>query len=341
MPEIKILATDLDGTLVGGATDLPFYPAFRDCLSELKRRYGTIWVVCTGRSRSSFHDFFTPLKILGLRPDYVIVRHAYIYGVTSLGYIPHLFWNICLAYVLHRKKAALARWLRKWHSMARHLAHGSLTLHLDEDRLWIKFGSEEAAETVAKLLKQSSTGLPHVRVERSLLDVEAYALPYTKGMAVAELASHLGVPNENILAVGNGHNDISMLDGSVAAMTGCPSNSEREVMEAVARAGGHVSERKSIEGLIDIIESHLGSKVRSLIPATNGASEKMPRRRKPRRHSSHSSRAAGMALAIAALYAVMLAFASVDLFPFASVVMKPYWLVLSLVEKIIVVLGSR
>jgi len=340
---IKLLATDLDGTLVGNAADLPHYPRFRDQLNELRRRYGTAWVVCTGRSKRSFDGFFAPLKMVGIRPDFVIVRHAYIYGITSFGfYIPHVFWNLHLAWILRRKRILLARWLKKWHSAVRHLAHGALTLLLEEDRLWMKFESEQSAETVANLLRENAASLDNVRVDRMGLDVEVYAMPYTKGMAVAELAAHLGVEREQILAVGNGHNDISMLDGGVAGMTGCPANSEREVMEVVQRTGGHISDRNSIEGLLDAIEAHISGRVRSELPAwrqiagdRNGGGP-----RKPKRRAARPSRAAGVGLALAATYAVILAFASANLIPFSGFLMKPYWIVLSLLEKLVVAAGS-
>ena len=52
------------------------------------------------------------------------------------------------------------------------------------------------------------------------------------------------VPRENIFAAGDHHNDISMLDGKVAAMPSCPANAIDEVKAAVRAAGGYVAEKQ-------------------------------------------------------------------------------------------------
>ncbi|PYL60195.1 MAG: HAD family phosphatase, partial [Verrucomicrobia bacterium] len=66
---------------------------------------------------------------------------------------------------------------------------------------------------------------------------------YHKGAALGELARLLGVPREHIFASGDHHNDISMLDGRVAAMPSCPANAIPEVRNAVRNAGGYVAQK--------------------------------------------------------------------------------------------------
>ena len=78
MAEIRLIASDLDGTIIGKPEDFHLYSDFRDELEELRRRYGTIWVACTGRGRRGFDRFVNPMAGLGLRPDYAIIDHAYI-----------------------------------------------------------------------------------------------------------------------------------------------------------------------------------------------------------------------------------------------------------------------
>ena len=60
-----------------------------------------------------------------------------------------------------------------------------------------------------------------------------------KGAALTELARVLEVSRENIFASGDHHNDISMLDGRVAAMLSCPANAIQEVQDAVRKADGY------------------------------------------------------------------------------------------------------
>ena len=63
----------------------------------------------------------------------------------------------------------------------------------------------------------------------------------------------LGIPREDVLAIGDHHNDIPMLDGSAAGMVACPSNAVREVQELVRRNNGYVSPYPWGEGVADAI----------------------------------------------------------------------------------------
>src|SRR5256886_10745151 len=69
---------------------------------------------------------------------------------------------------------------------------------------------------------------------------------YHKGAALAELARLIDVPRENIFAAGDHHNDISMLNGQVAAMPACPANA----IEEVKRSEEHTSELQSQSNLV-------------------------------------------------------------------------------------------
>ena len=74
MNVIQLLATDLDGTLIGSATEFPLYNSYREKVTELKRNYNTIWVACTGRDLSSFKRFFSPMRSMGMEPDGLFPR---------------------------------------------------------------------------------------------------------------------------------------------------------------------------------------------------------------------------------------------------------------------------
>jgi hydroxymethylpyrimidine pyrophosphatase-like HAD family hydrolase len=76
---------------------------------------------------------------------------------------------------------------------------------------------------------------------------------YHKGAALAELGRLIEVPRENIFAAGDHHNDISMLDGRVAAMPACPANAIDEVKAAVRAAGGYVAQKQHGAGVYEAL----------------------------------------------------------------------------------------
>ncbi|MBN1557069.1 MAG: HAD hydrolase family protein, partial [Lentisphaerae bacterium] len=231
--DIRLIATDLDGTLIGSANDFPLYHDFRERINDIRRRRNAVWVVCTGRSRKSFHAFFKPMSQMGLLPDYVIVRHAYIYSLTRFGYLPHVPWNLHIRALMWSNRQRARQVLRGWHARLTGGAIGVKTVMASRSRLCLRFDSEESARVAADMLERETQQHANLMVFRYHLEVDVRSVPFTKGMAVAELARYLGIEREAILAIGNGHNDNTMLDGTVAAHTGCPANSEVEVIEAV------------------------------------------------------------------------------------------------------------
>jgi len=92
-PRISLLATDLDGTLLGPLPEFNRYNEFREEIRSLQG-HGCIWVISTGRRLRDFHRVFLPLRSFGITPDFIITRHAYIYERKNWGWFPHLLWNL-------------------------------------------------------------------------------------------------------------------------------------------------------------------------------------------------------------------------------------------------------
>jgi hydroxymethylpyrimidine pyrophosphatase-like HAD family hydrolase len=80
--------------------------------------------------------------------------------------------------------------------------------------------------------------------------------------AKAELLRHYcavcGIDTREIIAVGDGYNDISMLDGSLTPRAGCPADASPEVLAAVQAGGGYISRREGPEGTIDVLRFYCG-----------------------------------------------------------------------------------
>src|SRR5260370_15048713 len=90
---------------------------------------------------------------------------------------------------------------------------------------------------------------PKFHYPRNTLYLRFCHADYHKGEALAELARLIDIRRENICAAGDHHNDISMLDGKVAAMPACPANAIAEVKDAVRNAGGYVAKSEHGAGV--------------------------------------------------------------------------------------------
>lgn len=338
------MVTDLDGTLVGSVDEFPLYMTFRERVQMLRRECGARWVVCTGRTYRSFRNFFSPMKAMGLTPEVVIVRHAFIYTRTRFGYLPHVLWNLRVLLLLWLDRASSRRAIQEWHAMITRTTQGVRTVRRKRDRLWLRFRSDEAAAFAASELERVSKPYRHFRVFRYRREVDVRSVPFTKGMALQELARRLKVCREHILTIGNGHNDISLLDRAVARFTGCPANSEPEVLQAVHDAGGHIATEQSLSGVIEIIDAVTGGKVNSELPFwwENPEDGDNPRSQR-KAHSAKSRSRRDRALAAVVIGTLLVVFSSFGLIPgpVGRLAMVPYRAVLSRVELVMIWLLER
>jgi HAD superfamily hydrolase (TIGR01484 family) len=347
MPKpIRLIATDLDGTLDGNGCAISRYQEFADLLERYRNRYGAEWVVCTGRSLHSFESVLKPLQTLGIAPKYVIVHHAYIYRRTRRGYLPHLFWNMSIRFQVWSSSLYLRGALNEWQRMVRGMSDHVTTVYHRRNRLCLRFRTEESAESAAQLLRKKAAVFKHLRVFHYMHEVDVRTVPFTKGMALTELALRLGIENAEILAIGNGHNDISMLNGESAGATGCPANAEVDVMETVHQSRGHIANARGLDGVIEVLDAWWEDRVNSALPdwwkpnkqQKNPKSMGRKMNHPGRHHRRHTSQAA-VWIGLLVGYTVLVVFASFRLVPFSGLIMKPFSLVANLVERMMQAFG--
>jgi hypothetical protein len=325
MPELRLIVTDLDGTLIGRHDEFAVYSAYREKLDELRRAFGTQWAVSTGRSPRSFWRRFAPMSAMGLVPDFVVTHHAYISSITRFGYVPHVLWNLHIRYQLWVNHVSIRTAINRWHAMITDGVRRVHTLEKGRDRLHLRFDTEEAATLAADLLRERSKVYPQLMVFKHHMEVDLRSVPFTKGLAVSELVRHLRLQPESVLTIGNGHNDMSMLDGRVARYAGCPTNSEGEVMEAVSRAGGHIA------GAPGLLRSELPEWWQ---PPARPADTRPGGRHRSERHIRARVKAYRIWLALGVTYMILVAFANYDLLPGSRVVMLPFRLCMAAIEKL-------
>lgn len=341
--QIKLLATDLDGTLFGSSGELALYDEFRKRLTTLREKYDMQWVICTGRSLRSFMHLFSPMKTMGLMPDYVIVNHAYIYHLKRNKYKSHYYWNLLIHYHLWASKLYMKDAIKSWYKQVMDMTDKVTTVYHRNNRLCLRFDNEDDAEGVAKLLLEKSREFKHLRVFRFMREVDVRMVPFTKGLALEELANRLGITSSNILAIGNGHNDISILDGVVAKYMGCPENAETDVMAVVNHNKGHISSRKFLGGVIDVIDAYLENKVNSDLPEwwvankkkKNPLSQKRQMNHPPKAKMADRRKVVTITTIIMIVYCVLLVFANSGIIPFANIIRMPIVWLMDLFVKIL------
>lgn len=258
---LKLLSTDFDGTLVGFPARLACPAPLADALVAA-RAAGAVWVVNTGRSlwhlQEGLEEFAAPHV-----PDFAIVNERHLYELRNGEWVSREPWNKQCDVAHERLGCLSAPALRQiLHHAARQLSFEILEQHGYPAGVVTK--DEATMDELVRHLHPLAEEHPDFDFQRNAIYLRFSHRSYTKGTALAELARHLQTPREDILAVGDNHNDLSMLDGKHAGMVACPANAVLEVQQAVRAAEGWVSLHPDALGTAEAIFYFLAPRGRKI-----------------------------------------------------------------------------
>lgn len=328
-----MFVTDADGTLLGRHPEFDKYRAFRDQVNNLRTNYGMVWVVCTGRSLRGYLKIFQSMRMFGITPDYVIARHAYIYECKPWGYLPHWFWNFRILWLQWKDNLVLRRAMPMLRDAVLSSNPFAKVVYRNRQRICFRFADESAARFGAEILKKAVLPYRYLQLFESPTEVDIRVIPFTKGLAVTELARHLGVSTSQILVVGDGHNDISMMEMEPPCYTACPSNAAAEVVETVHRTRGHIASQSDLAGVLEVLSAYETGRVNDQLPKDWVGREgpiSLP-------HTSRGIRGGvgSVLLILAIVYTTLVVLGSFVGFPGRSLVLKPYFKMIEQISRII------
>ena len=249
---IKLLSIDFDGTLVSRVSEPVLDAQCMELIRELQRA-GAIWAINTGRSvdllESGLADFAFPI-----RPDFILTTERDVFrpGRDGDKWEPFGDWNERCA----RDHAEL---FSSAHSVLAEVVdfvnkNTKARLIYEGERLeGFVAENDEEMERITTFIERARARHPNLDYQRNTVYLRFCHADYHKGAALAELARLLEIPRENIFASGDHHNDISMLDGKVAAMPSCPANAIPDVQDAVRDAGGYVAQKDFGAGVCEAL----------------------------------------------------------------------------------------
>ncbi len=258
MPPIKLIALDLDGTLLDSSEAIS--PANRAAITQA-RALGVRVVLATGRGSD------TPLELargLGLT-DPVICAHGALTKHARTGHnlrhvaIPKEHAAPMIAFAEERELDVAVYVDEHFHRVAggrryMHDMHGprwvdvpSLIALAHRDATFIRFFGSESVKAVTERFGRAPVHFKH----ETWGEFEELAITSehaTKERALAHLCRELDIDSAAVLAIGDSRNDVPMLQwaGIGVAMA----NALPEVREAV----DHVTGRNDEDGVADAIE---------------------------------------------------------------------------------------
>lgn len=248
---IRLLSTDFDGTLIGHQPDARTARSLAAALTEL-RGQGAVWAVNTGRQLWFALEGLEQAH-LPHDPEFVLASEKDIFRRVAEGeWEAFGDWN---ARIEKRTADLFARAGRVLGAIKEMAAREDGIEMLYENNRVAGLMTADAAtmDRTVERIREVSAEVPEFSFNRNEVWMRFAHREIHKGSSLAELARLLGIPRSEVLAVGDHHNDIPMLDGTAAGMVACPANAVEEVKSVVRRAGGYVSPHAWGEGVADAI----------------------------------------------------------------------------------------
>lgn len=232
-----------------------------DCLELIGQlqEAGTIWAINTGRSvdllESGLTDFDFPI-----RPDFILTTEREVFrpGTNGEKWEPFGDWNERCARDHAELFSSAQSKLAEVVDFVTQKTKAQLLYHSDGLE-GLRAQTEEEMDRIVEFIEQARDRESKFHYQRNTIYLRFCHADYHKGAALAELARLINIPRENIFAAGDHHNDISMLNGEVAAMPACPANAIEQVKTAVRNADGYVAKREHGAGVHEALEFFLGT----------------------------------------------------------------------------------
>lgn len=252
MSTIALLCTDFDGTLVDFSCD-QCTPEFSEVLLS-HRENGGAWAINTGRIFSHTLEGLVQFQA-PIIPDYIITVERELYHLSSTGEWQDFGgdWNLLCR---NRHGELLARFQAELKSICQQLSdQWGITL-IYEDGMVAGFmaSNEKMMDQITLELDWACKDFAEFSYQRNTVYLHFCHADYHKGSTLAELCRLSGISRETVFAAGDHFNDLSMLDGTHAAMCACPANAIEPVKQTVLKAGGFVASRNYASGVQEAIQ---------------------------------------------------------------------------------------
>lgn len=251
---IQLLSTDFDGTLHADFENPPVPHALQDAIAGLQSQ-GARWLINTGRDLSSLMESLARAR-MSVWPDFLGLVEREIYVRVGKEYHPLGTWNADCTQAHAELFSRIAGDLPGLFSWIE--ARFNAKLYEDPFSPFCLIASNNAeADEIMKFLESYCATIPDLTVVRNDIYARFSHVRYHKGIVVSEVARHLGIPREAILAAGDHLNDLPMLDGVHAGMVCAPGNAIPQVRELMSKVGGFQSEKPWGHGVHEAIQHFL------------------------------------------------------------------------------------
>lgn len=230
-----LLSFDYDGTLK--QHDDTLEPEFFALMRRLTT-LGVRWGINTGRS---LHKLEGELPLLPHMPHFICTCERYVYMAGEDGLLhPAAAHNArCHRANMELRERALPAWQATLQHLRSRFPEAEWEVAAD-DPLSIEAATPETLDILMPHLEPHAAA-EEVAIQRAGRFMRLSDARFTKGSALRYVQQSLGVPEEQLFIMGDGHNDIDAFRHFTHAFCAAPADAHPEVTAWLREHGGYVS----------------------------------------------------------------------------------------------------
>jgi len=225
--DMKILASDLDGTLYFGDQEHKLKPQDVEAIKQFQKE-GNLFGICSGRTLAGIHHALDGLDVT--LDFYILVSGASLARKDGTYIYQHLLSKSLISKIVDLVKEYDASILfchdEDYFRFERNIKNDHIAKvisNMDEvpfetyDSLHMAFSTMTELEKVKQLLIEKLGG--EIEVHHNVLNLDITPKNCSKGIAIKTLDQYLPVKYEDIYVIGDSYNDISMFEAAKTAFS--------------------------------------------------------------------------------------------------------------------------
>lgn len=253
---IRLIALDFDFTLIDYLPGVKprIEPPALEYLTELARSGVKVGIV-TGRIFPGFEETFRGVggKWGSPFPNYMICADSYLYEADEAGvFSEDERENQNVRDEISDKVTKMLPYVQDCLERLKTGGVGIRTWSVSgEHGITVDTVSHEAAQRCIELMDGR---IPDAHMARNCHLFHVTPVGSGKGASVLRYAKKLGINPDEVMAVGDSLNDLTMLDGKLGFRSGTVGNADERVKQAVRMNGGFVSDKRASLGTLECIQ---------------------------------------------------------------------------------------
>ncbi len=256
---IKLIAMDLDWTLIDHSknVDQRIGKELVDKLNDFIKK-GNYAGIVSGRVLWDFELEFERAGVLWANPfpNYVVSREAYIYDIENKDFVSFDEYNLPTKKKVVNFNSNLSLYIPEMLSMyerenvyvGNFITYGDFALEIHVKQA----DTDKAMNLMERFVKEKK--IVDAAVHRNCTAITIYNKNAGKGKTLMAAVKHFGIKPEEVLAIGDNYNDVSMIDGKLGFIGACVGNADDNLKKIVKAGGGYVGEGMAWRGILNVLE---------------------------------------------------------------------------------------